>query len=260
MRFFASASAILAFAASVIAQTPGFDPIFTPGLNEKVPAGETFEITWEATEPYKNANIKISLIGGASQATLQPIADITSGVKNSAQSFSWAVDASLGADAVYGLVISLEDNAEIFQYSTPFQITKADGDKPEESKPVKDKPTVVITTAEGVKTVTLTSCPPEETTQVPITTSAFHHANTTSVWVTHTVKCPTCEHSTSQPIAIPTSEVYVPEPIPEPSYSGINPTPVPVEPTPTPVPGAANAMVAGPLAIFGGLAVAMLAL
>merc|ERR1712000_672374 len=105
MRLFASASAVLAFAASVIAQTPGFNPIFTPSLNQEVPAGENFEITWEATEPYKNANIKISLIGGGTQGTQQPIQDIASGIKNSAQSYSWAVDASLGADAVYGLII-----------------------------------------------------------------------------------------------------------------------------------------------------------
>ena len=78
MRFFASTSAVLAFAASVIAQTAGFNPIFTPGLNEEVPAGENFEITWEATEPYQDANIKISLIGGASQGTQQPIQDIAS--------------------------------------------------------------------------------------------------------------------------------------------------------------------------------------
>ncbi|KAG9257926.1 Ser-Thr-rich glycosyl-phosphatidyl-inositol-anchored membrane family-domain-containing protein [Emericellopsis atlantica] len=264
MRF--SASAVLAFAASVLAQTPGFDPIYTPGLNQEVPAGKTFEITWQATDPYKDANIKISLIGGASQGTQQPIKDIASGVKNSAQSFSWAVDASLGADAVYGLIISLADNSDVFQYSTPFQITQAEADNTEAASTEASQSTVVKTTAEGIKTISLTSCPPAEPTvptMAPIVTpSSFPHANTTSIWVTSTVKCTACEHVPSQPPAVPTTEVYVPEPIPEPSYSGINPSPVPEEPTttPVPVPGAANAMVAGPLAIFGGLAVAMLAL
>jgi len=269
MRLFASASAVLAFAASVIAQTPGFNPIFTPSLNQEVPAGENFEITWEATEPYKNANIKISLIGGATQGTQQPIQDIASGIKNSAQSYSWAVDASLGADAVYGLIISLESDASVFQYSTPFQIAEAEETEAAETEVVSteaSKPTVIVTTSEGVKTISLTSCPPTEPTvhtEAPVvTSSSIHHVNTTSVWVTSTVKCPACEHVPTQPAAVPTTEVYVPEPIPEPSYSAINPEPVPEEPTttPTPVPGAANAMAAGPLAIFGGLAVAMLAL
>ncbi|KAI6783707.1 uncharacterized protein J7T54_001583 [Emericellopsis cladophorae] len=266
MRFFASASAVLAFVASAIAQTPGFNPIFTPGLNQEVPAGENFEITWQATEPYKNANIKISLIGGASQGTQQPIQDIASGIKNSVQSYSWAVDASLGADAVYGLVISLESDSNVFQYSTPFQIAQAEVDETEAASTEASKPTVIMTTSEGVKTVSLTSCPPTEPTvhtEAPVVTpSSYHHANTTSIWVTSTVKCAACEHVPSQPPAVPTTEVYVPEPIPEPSYSGVNPVPVPEEPTttPVPVPGAANAMAAGPLAIFGGLAVAMLAL
>lgn len=76
MRFFASASAALAFAASALAQTADFDPIFTPKEGAEVPAGSTFEITWEAPPKYKDGTIAISLIGGANQATLVPIADI----------------------------------------------------------------------------------------------------------------------------------------------------------------------------------------
>lgn len=76
MRFFASVSAALAFAASAIAQTADFNPIYTPTEGAEVPAGSTFEITWQAPAKYKDQTVSISLIGGASQGTLVPIADI----------------------------------------------------------------------------------------------------------------------------------------------------------------------------------------
>lgn len=78
MRFFASASALLAMATSVVAQTPGFNPIYTPGNYEAVPAGAPFEITWSAPGNWRNDKVQIELIGGASQQTLVPMGTIAS--------------------------------------------------------------------------------------------------------------------------------------------------------------------------------------
>lgn len=78
MRFFASASALLAMATAAVAQTDGFNPVYTPATGDKVIAGSPFTVTWGAPAKYADATISISLIGGATQGTLQPIADIAS--------------------------------------------------------------------------------------------------------------------------------------------------------------------------------------
>lgn len=73
---FSTISAALAFAASAIAQTPDFNPIYTPEKGEEVTAGQTFEVTWQAPPKYKDETVSISLIGGADPASLVPISDV----------------------------------------------------------------------------------------------------------------------------------------------------------------------------------------
>lgn len=74
MRF--SVATILAFAATAFAQTADFDPIYAPTPNEKIAAGSTFTITWKAPAKYSEGTVKIELIGGATQNTQVPLADI----------------------------------------------------------------------------------------------------------------------------------------------------------------------------------------
>lgn len=76
MQFTIRAAAVLAFAAKVFAQTADFDPIYTPESNQVLNAGETFKVTWKSPEKYLNEKIIISLIGGATQNTQVPIAQI----------------------------------------------------------------------------------------------------------------------------------------------------------------------------------------
>lgn len=78
MRFFASASALLAFAASAVAQTADFNPIYAPKAGEVITAGSPFTITWRTTPKYANEKITISLSGGASQLQQVPITTIAS--------------------------------------------------------------------------------------------------------------------------------------------------------------------------------------
>ncbi|KAG6212960.1 hypothetical protein E4U50_001663 [Claviceps purpurea] len=167
MRF--SAAAVLAFAASVLAQTPDFDPIYTPKKDEVVAAGSPLVITWDAPAKYASGTVSISLIGGPTQNSQQPIAEIASGVKNSAKTYTWNVDASLGKDNVYGLVFKLESDKQIFQYSNPFHI-KAAGDKASGSDGV------TLTKSVGTKTVLLSSTP----ATVSTTTAPAAHTTTPS--------------------------------------------------------------------------------
>ncbi|KAK8925193.1 hypothetical protein VCV18_005619 [Metarhizium anisopliae] len=165
MRF--SVATILAFAATAFAQTADFDPIYAPTPNEKIAAGSTFTITWKAPAKYSEGTVKIELIGGATQNTQVPLADIASGVKNSAESYSWKVDASLGDKAIYGLVIRYESDPTIFQYSNPFHIT-ASGNQPSGTS-----------SGSVTKTVTLSSL---SSSTAPVTSTAA--ASSTSVTTT----------------------------------------------------------------------------
>ncbi|KAF4980580.1 hypothetical protein FDECE_17852, partial [Fusarium decemcellulare] len=160
MKFTISAAALMAFVAQAFAQTADFDPIYKPTAWQSVPAGQAFEITWQAPAKYAGEKITISLIGGATQNTQEPIKDIASGVSNDAEAYTWSVDSSLGDKNVYGLVIKLESNPEIFQYSNPFKI--AGGEKKAEETddyeaPSYGKPTSTLTAHHGAKTISVSS-------------------------------------------------------------------------------------------------------
>ncbi|PNY25702.1 Uncharacterized protein TCAP_04361 [Tolypocladium capitatum] len=230
MRFGLSATALLAMAASAFAQTADFDPIFTPKANEVIPAGSTYVVTWEAPAKYAADTVSIHLIGGDSQDKQVPLLDIAAGVKNSALSYSWQVDASLGAAKIYGLVFKLESNPAIFQYSNPFQI-KGSGSKQ------AGAPTVTLTTSTGIKTVTLSS------TTVPLTT-AISYTNTSTLSSNSTTLAP----KPSSSLVLVTSTTLLP------------PTTTAPAPVPTKSAGAGPVVSAGPLSVLGGLFIALLAL
>jgi hypothetical protein len=76
MRFTITA-AILAFTSSVLAQTPGFDPISKPAKDEEVAAGSTYLVDWEASSNY-NGSVTIDLLGGADPGHLAPLSLLAS--------------------------------------------------------------------------------------------------------------------------------------------------------------------------------------
>lgn len=247
MRFFASAAAVMAMISAAAAQAADFDPIFEPQSGATVNAGSTFEVTWEAPEKYQDGTISIHLIGGASDTTLVPIADIATGVSNAANTYSWTVDASLGADATYGLVFRWEADPSIFQYSNPFHIAAASGDVPPVASSSSVSAGVTVTTAEGVVTVTLTSCPPSSTS-TPVTTSSFHHNTTIS---TSTISTSSAWNTTFVPP--PATSVVLPPPV------VTTPAPAPTTPAPVPtgVPAGAARFYSGSALVLGGVAVAL---
>ncbi|KAG5786644.1 hypothetical protein H9Q69_014278 [Fusarium xylarioides] len=130
MQFNVSAAALLALAAQVLAQVADFDPVLTPTKWQEVPAGRRFDITWQAKPKYSGEKISISLIGGDTQDTQTPIETIATGIDNDAATYSWTIHSNLGDKNVYGLVLKLESDPKVFQYSFPFKIT---GEKARES-------------------------------------------------------------------------------------------------------------------------------
>lgn len=246
MRFTAAASAILAFAVSALAQTADFNPIYKPESGSTVEAGSTVEITWEAPAKYASGTVSIHLIGGATQNTQEKIADIASGVDNSANSYSWTVDASLGDKAVYGLVFTWEADTSIFQYSNPFHIA-ASTDKPTASvtASASDSGATTITTDVGAVTITISSCTtsttpivtPEPITSHPVVTASQPQYNSTISVVKPVV--PTTLSSVE--VVLPPAPTAVPSPSPS-----------------APVSGAAG--LSASLALVGGIAMAIFAL
>ncbi|KAI0136694.1 Ser-Thr-rich glycosyl-phosphatidyl-inositol-anchored membrane family-domain-containing protein [Xylariales sp. AK1849] len=120
MRFTAISAAALAFAASTLAQTAGFDAITSPGKDVDVPAGETFTIEWQPGT--YDGTVTLSLLGGQTPETLQVLSAFAEGVENTDGSYAWGVDSSLGDKATYGIKITLDSDPTIFQYSFPFHI------------------------------------------------------------------------------------------------------------------------------------------
>jgi hypothetical protein len=256
MKFFSAAAAVLAFAAQALAQTADFDPIYTPSNGEVVPAGKTYKITWSAPAKYSAETISIHLIGGASQNTQVPLQDIAAGVANSANAFEWTVGATLGADNVYGLVFKLESNPEIFQYSMPFKISKADGVV---SSSAAGSATTTLTATGGVKTVTLSSSAITSTSVIVKSTSVVVKPTSAPVAHNTTVPCDTktvvtihsaytnCTTlSTAPVVVVPTTHKGVPAP------SGTSVTPPPAQVT-----SAAGRLGAG---IFAAMVIAAFAL
>lgn len=75
MRF--TLSAVLALATTAFAQTADFDKVTAPTPNEEIAAGSTYEVVWSVPGPY-TGDVAISLIGGDTQGTQVPLADIAS--------------------------------------------------------------------------------------------------------------------------------------------------------------------------------------
>lgn len=116
-----SFAAVLALASSVLAQTPGFNVISKPGNFEDVPAGSTYSVVWSPSPAYSGKSVTVSLIGGKDQGSLQPIETLGKATVDDGK-FEWKVDSKLGDKAIYGVVITLDENKETFQYSFPFHI------------------------------------------------------------------------------------------------------------------------------------------
>ncbi|CAK7222117.1 hypothetical protein SCUCBS95973_004732 [Sporothrix curviconia] len=219
---------VLALAAAVAAQDPNFDSINTPVKDAQVPAGQPFTITWtllSATTP--TGPITITLIGGASSASLNPIAAIGH-ANNQDLQFVWNVDASLGSQPVYGLNITLDADNSHFQYSQPFQIVGGSGTSSSSSSAAGSSSSSTSSTASSgsssgssstVTSVTTTTNTPTTTTTVsstssaestkPTTTSATSHPTGGNGTATHTGLTSTANKTTAAATTTATSGAVV---------------------------------------------------
>jgi len=100
---------------------PSGNPISKPGLNEIVPAGKPYAITWN---PTTTGAVTIVLLRGPSTNVI-PIATIAEGIDNTG-TFEWTPSTSLEPDTTHYGIQLLVDATGQYQYSTQFGISNPD--------------------------------------------------------------------------------------------------------------------------------------
>ncbi|KAK3394617.1 Ser-Thr-rich glycosyl-phosphatidyl-inositol-anchored membrane family-domain-containing protein [Podospora didyma] len=230
MRF--SIAATLAFATTVLAQTPGFAVVSKPTKGDTVPAGKTYTIKWSPSSDF-NGTLHIVLIGGPDQAGLQPVETIGSDIEENAGTYDWAVAKTLTAP-LYGLQIFSDKNSSVFQYSFPFTIT---GGSAATSASASSSSASSSTTVSKVSSVSSTVAPASESSAAVSTTTS---ASSTLISST-----PSGNLSMSRTTSTATTVVST-------SRTGTSTTSSPTS--------GATAFIANSFAVVGGFAMAMLAL
>lgn len=185
MRSVAVVASSLAFAASVMAQVPGFAAMSAPTEGEVVPAGSTYTIVWGAGA--YTGSVRITLLGGQTPETLEVGGDIASGVDITNESYSWNVDCTLGEMPTYGIQITSEANPSTFQYSFPFHIDNSNcgagggasssssnpAEYPTSAPPVSSSMTSVTTTAYPTSSPPMPTQSETEEPEIPSATSSY---------------------------------------------------------------------------------------
>ena len=202
-------SALAAVAAAHVepdyTKSPEGNSISKPGLDEAVPAGKPYTITWN---PTTKGPVSLVLLRGPSN-NVQPIATIAEQIENTGK-YEWTPSTSLEPDVThYGLLIVVE-NTRQYQWSTQFGISNKDFAESSEpaTKPTPRSTSTDIITKEKTSALQETSsAPPAPTTTTSITTSS---STSSSIVVTSSVARPpkstaasTTLHSASAPTAAP---------------------------------------------------------
>jgi len=180
MQFSFVSAAVLAFASAVVGQEY-FDAFSTPSRDQILPAGVAFPIKWNPLAV--QGTIKITLLEGKTNVTLQPGPIIASGVNNQAGQFTWTpVDRGF---ETYGFFLEDEADSSKTQYSEPFHI-QGNGASSASSGSGSSTTTLKLSTGPSYtsspsSTSTTTSSVPSSTVTVVSTSSSSTSANSTTV-------------------------------------------------------------------------------
>ncbi|TAQ90459.1 hypothetical protein B7494_g1181 [Chlorociboria aeruginascens] len=168
MQYAFVSAAIVALASSVFAQTAGFDAITAPTKDLNATAGDSLDIVWQPGA--QTGTVTLSLLQGATPDTLQSGGVVASGIDNTLGTYTWAIPASTGQYATYGIQITLDSNTSIFQYSFPFHIVGAAGTSISSSASATGTTTVKVSLGTGY---TSSSAPATSTTNSTTTAPAI---------------------------------------------------------------------------------------
>lgn len=188
-------------------QDPTGNAILKPGLNELVPAGKPYTITWD---PTTTGPVSLVLLRGPS-TNVVPIETLADSIPNSG-SFSWTPSTSLEPDTThYGLLLVVEGTGQ-YQYSTQFGISNP-GYTGSTSQSSSTSPTATETKSssatESSSSKSSTTGKPETTTTTPPTTTAISGSASADSTTTVSETPATTLVTQSSTANVPTSTVVV---------------------------------------------------
>ncbi|KAH2851108.1 hypothetical protein KXV85_004845 [Aspergillus fumigatus] len=189
-------------------QDPTGNAILKPGLNELVPAGKPYTITWD---PTTTGPVSLVLLRGPS-TNVVPIETLADSIPNSG-SFSWTPSTSLEPDTThYGLLLVVEGTGQ-YQYSTQFGISNP-GYTGSTSQSSSTSPTATETksssaTESSSSKSSTTGKPETTTTTTPPTTTATSGSASADSTTTASETPATTLVTQSSTANVPTSTVVV---------------------------------------------------
>ncbi|KAF2458450.1 Ser-Thr-rich glycosyl-phosphatidyl-inositol-anchored membrane family-domain-containing protein [Lineolata rhizophorae] len=104
-----------------VGDSPSGNPIYKPGLDEIVPVGEPYEITWD---PTTEGTVTLLLLRGPSENIL-PLYPIVEEVENTG-TYSWTPSADLEPDTTHYGIQLICDSDGSYQYTSQFGISNPD--------------------------------------------------------------------------------------------------------------------------------------
>ncbi|KAH1849664.1 hypothetical protein KXX55_000362 [Aspergillus fumigatus] len=199
MRFVTVAISALVAMASAYTQPdyskpPQGNAILKPGLNEQVPVGKPYTITWD---PTTEGPVSLVLLRGPS-TNVVPLSTIVESIPNTG-SYSWTPSTDLENDVThYGLLLVVEGTGQ-YQWSTQFGISNPGkaADTPAAS--------VTATTSATSEVETPAASSPADSNVTRVTTE-------TTTWCPESTAKPT-----SIPVIVPTGAPSIPSGSPTPS-------------------------------------------
>ncbi|KAL1977053.1 hypothetical protein VTN31DRAFT_3335 [Thermomyces dupontii] len=158
--FFTAIATLVALASAEFLQpdyskAPEGNAIFTPGLNEIVPQGEPYKITWDANTP---GPITLQLLRGPSENVV-PIAVIAEHLPNTG-SFLWE-PAGYEPDVTHYGILLIDESTLGYQYSTQFGLGEDPNAPPADSSSSADPTITTSSVAPPLVTATSTAAPTE---------------------------------------------------------------------------------------------------
>ncbi|KAF9887820.1 hypothetical protein FE257_009626 [Aspergillus nanangensis] len=219
MRFFAPLVAALATLAAAADYTqpdyskpPSGNAILAPGLNEQVPVGKPFTITWE---PTTQGPISLVLLRGPSENVV-PLETLAVGIPNSGK-FVWTPGSQLENDVThYGLLLVVEGTGQ-YQWSTQFGISNPGATKPTTTGPAPTGP--AQSTQYVTEGVTTTICPETETT-APVAPTTIPVDVPTTIPVVVPTSTAVVPSTFASSVAVPSTVPSTTSTPPSPAFTG----------------------------------------
>ncbi|MCJ1245868.1 hypothetical protein MMC30_003072 [Trapelia coarctata] len=101
-----------------VGATPSGNPISKPALDEIVPVGQPYTITWD---PTTTGTVTLVLLRGPSENIL-PLYPIVEGADNSG-TYTWTPESSLEPDTTHYGIQLIDDESGAYQYTSQFGIS-----------------------------------------------------------------------------------------------------------------------------------------